>query len=266
MGEFFEHGVLTRKGDARMKLSVCVDALYMGKNIKEAIDDVLEQGIKTIEFWGWEDKNIEELVEYQKEKNFEVATFCTKFISLVDSSCHEAYIEGLIETIEVAKQLNCKCLITQTGAAMEGDRKVQYEALVAGLKKCVPYLEENDMTLVVEPLNIRVDHAGYFLSSSDEAACIMKEVASEHVKMLFDVYHQQITEGDLCRRIDEYQSLIGHYHAAGNPGRHELFNSEIDYQKVFDTIKQTGYTGYVGLEYFPEKEPAEGLQFCKKVI
>ena len=84
--------------------------------------------------------------------------------------------------------------------------------------------------------------------------------------MLFDIYHQQITEGDLCRRIEKYHNLIGHYHAAGNPGRHELFDSEINYQKVFEVIKQTGYTNYMGLEYFPKKEQAEGLQFCKQVM
>ena len=137
--------------------------------------------------------------------------------------------------------------------------------MVEGLKACVPYLEESGITLVVEPLNTRVDHAGYYLSSSDEAAEIMKEVGSPYVKMLFDIYHQQIMEGDLIRRIKEYIPYIGHFHAAGNPGRHELYQSEVDYGKVFAAIQETGYEGCVGLEYFPLDDPEKGLAFAKKL-
>lgn len=135
-----------------------------------------------------------------------------------------------------------------------------------GLKACVPYLEESGITLVVEPLNVRVDHAGYYLYSSDEAAGIMREVGSPYVKMLFDIYHQQITEGDLIRRIREYIPYIGHFHAAGNPGRHELYDGEIDYRKVFAAIGETGYDGYIGLEYFPEDEVEKGLAFAKQIM
>mgnify|MGYP000668235660 CR=1 FL=1 len=79
-------------------------------------------------------------------------------------------------------------------------RELQRKSLVEGLKACAPLLEKKGVTLVVEPLNLRVDHRGYFLSGSDEAAEIIKEVGSPNVKMLFDIYHQQITEGDLVRR------------------------------------------------------------------
>ena len=130
----------------------------------------------------------------------------------------------------------------------------------------MPYLEKAGITLVVEPLNIRVDHKGYYLYSSDEAAEVIKEVDSSNVKMLFDIYHQQITEGDLIRRIREYIPYIGHFHSAGNPGRNELYDSEIDYKKVFQAIKETGYDGHIGLEYFPREDPAKGLEYAKQVI
>ena len=86
------------------------------------------------------------------------------------------------------------------------------------------------------------------------------------MKMLYDIYHQQITEGDLIRRIREYAPLIGHFHAAGNPGRHELYNSEIDYRKVLEAIRETGYEGYVGLEYFSVDEKEKGLEYAKQVM
>lgn len=121
-------------------------------------------------------------------------------------------------------------------------------------------LKDTGITLVIEPLNTRVDHKGYFLSSSDEAAGILKTVNSPSVKMLFDIYHQQISEGDIIRHIQEYIQLIGHFHAAGNPGRHELYHSELDYNKVIEAISALGYDKYIGLEYFPEDDPEIGLK------
>lgn len=248
-----------------MKLSVCIDAVYAGKGFKEAVDDVMESGLDTIEFWGWEDKDLSLLESYQKEKHFHVAAFCTKFISLTEPSCRAAYLEGLKESITAAKRLGCRCLITQTGADTGADRNLQRKSLTEGLKACVPVLLEEGITLVVEPLNLRVDHAGYFLSQSEEAAEIIKEVGSPNVKMLFDIYHQQITEGDLLRRIREYLPYIGHFHAAGNPGRHELYDSEINYPYVLKAIAQEGYEGCVGLEYFPSDIPSKGLAYAKQV-
>ena len=248
-----------------MKISVCVDAVYAGKDMRDAIDDVLANGLDTIEFWGWEDKDIQKLREYQEEKGFCVAAFCTKFISLTDPLLRSDYVKGLEETLDIAERLNCRCLITQTGADTGAGRELQRKSLVEGLKACAPLLEKKGVTLVVEPLNLRVDHRGYFLSGSDEAAVIIKEVGSPNVKMLFDIYHQQITEGDLVRRIREYLPYIGHFHAAGNPGRHELYQSEINYPYVFQAIEDGAYEGYMGLEYFPEDVPGTGLAYAKKL-
>ncbi|MDE7047080.1 hydroxypyruvate isomerase family protein [Parablautia intestinalis] len=247
-----------------MKLSVCVDAVYMGKPIEEAVRKVKEAGLDTIEFWTWEDKDVE-LLEKLHNEGIRIAAFCTGFISLVEEGEREKYIESLKKTIETAKRLGCRVLISQTGQELPISREKQHKSMVEGLKACVPYLEESGITLVVEPLNTRVDHAGYYLSSSDEAAEIMKEVGSPYVKMLFDIYHQQIMEGDLIRRIKEYIPYIGHFHAAGNPGRHELYQSEVDYGKVFAAIQETGYEGCVGLEYFPLDDPEKGLAFAKKL-
>ncbi len=248
-----------------MKLSVCIDAVYMGKSLDEAIKGVKAAGLNAVEFWTWEDKELS-LLEASRKEGLEIAAFCTGFISLVEAEKREEYLESLKETIRTAKRLGCSRIISQTGAEISISRKEQHRNLADGLRACAPCLEENGITLVVEPLNIRVDHAGYYLYSSDEAAGIMKEVGSPNVKMLFDIYHQQITEGDLIRRIKKYIPYIGHFHAAGNPGRHELYRSEINYKTIFEAIRETGYDGYVGLEYFPEDEVQKGLEFAKQVL
>jgi hydroxypyruvate isomerase len=106
-----------------------------------------------------------------------------------------------------------------------------------------------------------VDHAGYFLIRSDEAFGIVDEVASPNVKVIFDIYHQQISEGHLIKNIVANIDKIGHFHAAGNPGRNELQKGEINYPEIFKAISETSFEGYVGLEYWPlEKDPVVALK------
>lgn len=247
-----------------MKLSVCIDSIYPGVPAEKAAEDVLRLGFDTIEFWGWWNKDIEALERLHKENGLTISAFCTDFISLVDEKQRENYIDALKKTIATAKRLGTKVIISQVGSELPIPRQAQRKTLTEGLKQCAPLMEESGITLTIEPLNTRVDHAGYYLASSDECAEILREVDSPNVKMLFDVYHQQITEGDICRRISEYAGLIGHFHTAGNPGRHELYNSELDYGRVFRAIEESGYTGYVGLEYKPADEVEKGLKHARE--
>jgi len=249
-----------------MKLSVCTDAVFAGQPLGNACREVLRLGFDTIEFWHYQDKDLDELMGIQRETGLKVAAICTDFVSLTLPEKREEYRQALAGTIRAAKQLGCDLIISQTGSEEAFDRKLQHQSIVDGLKSFVPMLEENGITLAFEPLNVRVDHAGYYLQSSDECVEILDEVGSERVKMLFDIYHQQITEGDIIRRIRQYILYIAHFHTAGNPGRHELYNSELDYATVFRAIEATGYRGYVGLEYFPEDSVDKGLLHARSIL
>jgi hydroxypyruvate isomerase len=132
--------------------------------------------------------------------------------------------------------------------------------LVDGLKEAAPLLESGEITLVIEPLNELVDHPGYYLVRSDEAFEIVGKVGSDRVKVVYDIYHQQISEGQLIANITSNIDKIAHFHAAGNPGRHELPRGELDYRSIFAAIAQTDYDGYVGLEYWPVDPPLSGLK------
>ena len=245
-----------------MKLSVCTDSILPTFPTADAALRVMELGFDTVEFWSWWDKDIDSLRKLREEKNLTVSAFCTEFISLVDEKRRKDYIEALIRTVNTARGLGTRIIISQTGNDLGISRSLQQKSMVEGLKECAPILEDAGITLAVEPLNLRVDHAGYFLSSSDECADILREVGSPNVKMLFDVYHQQITEGDICRRIRENIDIIAHFHTAGNPGRHELYDSELDYSRVFEEIRALNYSGYVGLEYKPKDKVETGLAFA----
>lgn len=242
-----------------MIFSVCLESLFRGMEPATSMPLVRKAGMNAIEFWSWWNKDLARMKEDKKTLGLQVAAFCTRFVSLVDDSCHAEYLTGLQESAAVALDLGCRTLISQVGQDTGLSRDLQHANLVKGLKACVPVLEATGITLVIEPLNLQVDHKGYYLSSSDEAFQIIDAVGSPSVKVLFDIYHQQITEGHLISRISRNIDKIGHFHAAGNPGRHELDIGEINYPAVFKAIDDLGYQGYIGLEYFPTGDPVQGL-------
>ncbi|MEK0314605.1 hydroxypyruvate isomerase family protein [Cohnella sp. 56] len=244
-----------------MKFSVCVDAVYQGYPFEDSVRSVKRLGMDTIEFWTWWDKDLDLVKRVVEETEMKIACFCTKFISLVDPAMRDFYLSGLAESINVAKRLNCSKLITQVGnERIGGSRASQQQSLIDGLKAAAKLLEAENITLLVEPLNTAVDHQGYFLASSSEAFDAVSAAGSDRVKVLYDIYHQQVTEGHIISTIQENIELIGHFHAAGNPGRHELDNGELNFEAIFAAIRETGFEGGVGFEYFPTLDPEAGLR------
>lgn len=243
-----------------MKYSVCLDILQkpgkfdMGQFLED-MRTVGRAGYDGYEFWSWWDKDLNAMRLAQEQVGLSCAACCTKFISLGDPALRQSYLDGLRETVAAASQLHCRTIITQTGFRKpEISDPAFRESMVTGLRQAAGIAEAAGITLVVEPLNTLVDHKGYFLSTSEDASRLIDDVGSPNVKILFDIYHQQITEGNLIRNIRKNFSKIGHFHAAGNPGRHELAQGEINYPQVFGAIRSLGYTGYIGMEYVPTKD------------
>ena len=197
----------------------------------------------------------------------EISALCTRFVNLCDASRHPEYLAGLQETIAVAQRLGCPTIISQAGNELPGvPREQHHAAIVQGLRQCAPMLEAAGLTLVLEPLNTTVNHKGYYLWSSQEGFDIVDEVGSPHVRLLFDIYHQQIMEGHLISHIVPNIDKIGHFHAAGNPGRHEITSGEINYVAVFQAIRATGYEKYCALEYKPALPIPDSLQRSMALI
>lgn len=143
---------------------------------------------------------------------------------------------------------------------------------VTGLKQLASYGEKKGVTVCLEHLNTRDDthpmkgHPGYQGDDLDEVAAMLQSVGSERVKLLFDIYHVQIMNGDVIRRIDQWKDIIGHVHTAGNPGRGELdSNQEILFPAIMRKLIDVGYEGYVGQEFIPTRDPLEGLTEAVKL-
>ena len=143
---------------------------------------------------------------------------------------------------------------------------VGLENCVSAYKKIVGYAEKKGVNLCLEMLNSRVatemkGHPGYQGDHTDYCIEIIKRVGSPRLKLLFDIYHVQIMDGDIISRIRENREYIGHYHTAGNPGRNEIDQTqEINYEPIMKEIASGDYQGYVGQEFIPTRDPFQGLK------
>ena len=177
----------------------------------------------------------------------------------VNRDNHEYCIETLKERIDLAVEVGCPSVITFTGMSEKGiDHDSGAKNCVDCWKQVIGYAEQKKINLVLEHLNSRDDshpmkgHPGYFGDDVDFCVELINKVGSPNMKLLFDVYHVQIMNGDVIRRIRQYKDVIGHYHTAGNPGRAELDDTqEINYPAVMRTIVETGFKGFVAQEFIP---------------
>lgn len=190
-------------------------------------------------------------------------------ISLVGSHgfakgpCNPAFREETIAklrtSIATAAAVGCKNVITFTGMRFDGmDEEKAAQDCIEAWKVVLPEAEKAGVTLVLEHLNSRDDthpmkgHPGYFGDDVDFCVELINRVGSPHFKLLFDIYHVSVMNGDVIRRIRQYKDLIGHYHTAGNPGRGEMDDTqEINYPPILQAILDTGYEGYVAQEFIP---------------
>ncbi len=179
---------------------------------------------------------------------------------------HDMVISKTQETIDACAEYNFPSMIAFTGFREDIPDDVGAENCVTGLKKIAGHAEKKKVNLCLEVLNTRVDedmkgHPGYQGDHTEYCMEIIKKVGSPRIKLLFDIYHVQIMDGDVIRRIRQYKDYIGHYHTAGNPGRNEIGDTqEINYKGIMREIVKTGYTGYVGHEFIPTRDPFVSLK------
>jgi len=184
---------------------------------------------------------------------------------------HSMCIGKLKAAIDATAEAGFPNVITFSGVRRGMPDDVGLENTVAALRKVIGYAERKKVNLCLEMINSRVGawmkgQPDYMCDKIEWAAEVCKRIASERMKILFDVYHVQIMEGDIITRIRQYQQYIGHYHVAGVPGRNEIDDSqEINYPAVMRAIVATGYTGYVGQEFIPTRDPIQSLRAAVRI-
>ena len=184
-----------------------------------------------------------------------------------DKTKHEQAVARIRAAIDANAEHGFANVIAMAGNRNGIPDDVGIENAVAALKQVAGFAEKKKVTVCIEYLNSKVDHKGYMFDNMAWGVEVCKRVGSPNVKILYDIYHAQIMEGDIIRTIQTYKDLIGHYHTGGNPGRHEIDETqELYYPAIMQAIAETGFAGYVAHEFVPTGDPltslAQAIEIC----
>jgi hydroxypyruvate isomerase len=187
---------------------------------------------------------------------------------LCDEKFHKASIESTIEGIEATAKEGWRNVICFSGNARGIDRKVGMDNCVKALKEIVPVAEKAKVIVQMELLNSKVDHKDYMCDNSTWGVELVKRVGSDNFRLLYDIYHMQIMEGDVIRTIERDHECFGHYHTGGNPGRNEIDDAqELNYKAIARAIADVKHPGFVAHEFIPKRDPlkslAEAVAICE---
>ncbi len=253
-----------------MKISACIDMMFSDMPFLERIIAANQNGMDAIEFWKWSNKNIDELCRIKDEMGLSVSVMnidsADESLSfdlsrgILNDGRVEEFLKALAESTPVYKRLGVNALIVLIGENSDYNE--------AKVKKCltsaIPFLEQNNVNLIIEPLN-NIDRAGYSMPYAAPVLSLLREIGNPHIKMLYDIYHQNMMGDFDINQIKENIDLIGHFHVADCPGRHEPGTGNIDYVSIIKEINRLDYNGFIGLEYRATKPDSETFGFIKEI-
>jgi len=259
-----EHGATVLKG-TKTRFAANLEMWWGGLPFPERIRAAHALGFQGFEFWPWRGKDLDAIVAAMKDTGM----VCTQFTGwgfvpgMNDPANHAKLEQEIRDGCATAKKLDAKMMCVVAGNDIAGKSQAEmHDAVIAGLKRVAKIAEDHDVTLVLEPMNVRVDHKGHCLYGSPNAIKIVRAVGSTHVKILWDLYHMHISEGDLCGHLREGINDLAYVQLADHPGRNEPGTGEIHYNRVLKELATLGYKGWVGVECspsVPETEAARGL-------
>ncbi|MCE0523869.1 MAG: TIM barrel protein [Methylacidiphilales bacterium] len=246
-----------------------------GMSLGDFMGEVKGIGLAAVELWD-RGADFGELAEAARSKGLRIAsmvghehsspTLGSHSEAFNREANHDRLEAELRESIDIAVEHDIPGLIVLSGHRNRGESDLETLNICAkGLKRIAPYAEEKGINLNMELLNSKVDHPHYICDRTDWAVTLCEMVGSPRVKILYDIYHMQIMEGDVIRNLRKAIRWIGHFHTAGNPGRHDLDDlQELNYRGICHAISATGYDLYVGHEFGPKGDPLQALRAAFK--
>lgn len=261
-----------------MKYSLCIELFYKYLDFEKKIPRAALDGFEYVEFWRWADRNWNSLASTLKNSGTKVSAFSgDDEFSMINSREKSLYLKYLQDSITKALAVKCKNLVIHsdaldpnTGSAKEISKELSFESKLINmyevLKSAAPMAEAAGITLVIEPLNIFVDHRNYFLSDPDLAFDIVRQVGSEQIKVLYDIYHMQIMGGNIIKTLEKNLEQVGYIHVADVPGRHEPGTGELNYRNIFKSLETAGYEGFIGFELSPSADDESAVESIKRSL
>ena len=261
------------------RLSIRVEPLFPGISLAERMQKVADAGYEGFEFGDWRAEDPVQITRSKRRLGLECACIVgnvsvnPKGKGLCDPAERAGFLEEIRASAAAALRFETTRMVVLTGNRIARlSREQQHSSVVEGLKRAHDVVAPHGITLIlelintlapVEPLNPKTNHLEYYLNHTAEAFAIVHEVGSPFLKILFDLYHVQIMDGNLIETLRAYIGAIGHFHVGDVPGRHEPGTGEINYGSVFRAIHQTGYRDFVAMEYVPSRDAMTTLAEVK---
>jgi hydroxypyruvate isomerase len=253
-----------------MELGLCIEMALTGLPFEDRIRKGADLGLRNVEFWfvDWSYKGKpDHLAEVARQSGVRITNTVVGSPDgsvgggLTDPSHREQWLERARMTLAFTREAGIPASIVCTGNGVPGMSDAAMKAsVIEGLKATVELAEAAGVTLLLEPLNTVRDHAGYWLTSSDLGAEICRTLGSRRMRLLHDCYHMQIMEGNLLEHIARNLDVLGHIHMAGVPGRHEVYEGEINYPYLVRKVENMGYRGVFSLEYAPSVDDETSIR------
>jgi hydroxypyruvate isomerase len=238
-------------------------------SVPQQLEVYAKAGFRAFEYNGLPSHSMSEVEQIRKKRD-ELGMAMGVFVvnrggwrptSLPDKSGHGRFLEDVKRGVELHKAMENECATVTSGLRVPHlTFEQQTTNAVEALKRAAEIVEKTKLVLVLEPLNEKVDHAGYFVVYSEHAGEIIGRVNHPQVKILFDMYHQQISEGNIINHINQYWDLIGYFQTGDVPGRKEPYTGEMNYQNIFKFIHSKGYKGLLGCEHGMSETGMAGFQ------
>lgn len=265
-------------------LDVCLETVFTDLPYDERIARIAGIGYDCVEFWHpegtWDGsainprfpKDAKTLRRACEQAGVTVGGFVLNAWDGLYGGCptraedRKLFLDQVRKTIAFGNEIGCRSVILMPGLIDPGLTREQMRSnLEKALAEALELAAKNGFTFLLEPLNVKVDHAGFYLGSTAEAIEIIRKFDTPNLKLLFDMYHMQIMEGNIVATIRDNIDVIGHFHVAGVPGRAEPHTCELDYPYIFKQADELGYQGRFGLEYFPQLDSEESLALQLKM-
>ena len=246
-----------------MRLSACIEMLFVPEttDVAQRIRLAAAEGFGLVEFWMWSNKDLNAIEATLAETGVKLAGLVAEpFAELTREGDHGRFLAGLERSRDVAMRLGAPVLICQSGPLLSGiDRARQHDALVAAMSLSADVLAGSGVRLALEPLNDRVDHPGYYLTSTTEGLDIADAVNRPEIGITYDMYHSMVMGEDPAAVVAGRLNRIFHVHIADHPGRNQPGSGGLPIKQKLDWLLRQGYDGAVGLEFRPTGTTADAL-------
>jgi hydroxypyruvate isomerase len=239
-------------------------------SFEEKLEIAARAGLQSVELIGeyasWTDADIARVKKTARSFRLGMDTLLAspdwskRPVSMVEPAHREAFLQDVRNAIAFAKKLEIPQIILMSGNSTAGHtHDEQYASLLEGAKRAGELAAQANLTMIVEPLNSLVDHKGVFLNNCTEGLRLVRETGNPHVRLLFDLYHEQVQQGNVIRTLTEAAPNVAVFHVADNPGRNDPGTGEMNYPNIYKAVQKTGFSGFLTMEYLPLGDPVASL-------